>query len=93
MAASYSGGSVPCLRALMAGGPGGALAGDAVNVAARVEGQCHAFGARLLVSEAALALAPPNAEALFLGLVDLAAGQLHAEVPADPAREPDGFYR
>ena len=32
--------------------------GDAVNVAARVEGQCHAFGARLLVSEAALALAP-----------------------------------
>ena len=32
--------------------------GDAVNVAARIEGQCHALGARLLVSEAALALAP-----------------------------------
>ena len=32
--------------------------GDAVNVAARIEGQCHALGARLLASEAALALAP-----------------------------------
>ena len=32
--------------------------GDAVNVAARIEGQCHALGARLLASAAALALAP-----------------------------------
>lgn len=32
--------------------------GDTVNVAARVEGQCHALGARLLASEAALGLAP-----------------------------------
>ncbi len=32
--------------------------GDAVNVAARIEGQCHALGARLVASEAALALAP-----------------------------------
>ncbi len=32
--------------------------GDAVNVAARIEGQCHALGARLLASEAALSLAP-----------------------------------
>lgn len=32
--------------------------GDTVNVAARIEGQCHGLGARLLASEAALALAP-----------------------------------
>lgn len=32
--------------------------GDAVNVTARIEGACHEFGARLLASEAGLALAP-----------------------------------
>ena len=32
--------------------------GDAVNVAARIEGQCHGLGARLMASQAALALAP-----------------------------------
>ena len=31
MGAAYHSGSVPCLRALAAGGPGGALVGDAVN--------------------------------------------------------------
>ncbi|MEM1057578.1 MAG: adenylate/guanylate cyclase domain-containing protein [Bacteroidota bacterium] len=32
--------------------------GDTVNVAARIEGQCHALGARLLASREALDLAP-----------------------------------
>lgn len=32
--------------------------GDVVNVTARIEGQCHALSARLLASDAALALAP-----------------------------------
>ena len=47
--------------------------GDAVNVAARVEGQCHALGARLLASEAALGLAPLPAgvEAEEVGAVEL----------------------
>ena len=47
--------------------------GDAVNVTARIEGQCHAFGARLLVSEAALALGPlpDGAEAEEVGAVEL----------------------
>jgi ankyrin repeat protein len=31
MGAAIDSGSVPCLRALAAGGPGGALVGDAVN--------------------------------------------------------------
>ncbi|WP_412063399.1 adenylate/guanylate cyclase domain-containing protein [Rubrivirga sp. IMCC45206] len=47
--------------------------GDAVNVAARVEGQCHALGARLLASEAALGLAPLPAgmESEEVGAVEL----------------------
>ena len=47
--------------------------GDAVNVAARVEGQCHALGARLLASEAALGLAPlpDGVEAEEVGAVEL----------------------
>ncbi|HIL58458.1 MAG TPA: adenylate/guanylate cyclase domain-containing protein, partial [Rhodothermales bacterium] len=47
--------------------------GDAVNVAARVEGQCHALGARLLASEAALRLAPlpDGVEAEEVGAVEL----------------------
>ena len=47
--------------------------GDAVNVTSRIEGQCHALGARLLVSEAALALAPlpPGVVAEDVGAVDL----------------------
>ncbi len=47
--------------------------GDAVNVAARIEGQCHALGARLLASEAALALAPlpDDVEAEMVGEVGL----------------------
>ena len=32
-------GSVPCLRALAAGGPGGALAGDAVNAVDKHNGR------------------------------------------------------
>ena len=47
--------------------------GDAVNVAARVEGQCHALGTRLLASEAALGLAPLPAgmDAEEVGAVEL----------------------
>ncbi|MDT7858364.1 adenylate/guanylate cyclase domain-containing protein [Rubrivirga sp. S365] len=47
--------------------------GDAVNVAARIEGQCHGLGARLLASEAALGLAPLPAglEAEEVGAVEL----------------------
>ncbi len=47
--------------------------GDAVNVAARTEGQSHALGARLLVSEAALGLAalPGGVEAEPVGEVGL----------------------
>ncbi|MDT7858387.1 adenylate/guanylate cyclase domain-containing protein [Rubrivirga sp. S365] len=47
--------------------------GDAVNVAARIEGQCHGLGARLLASEAALALAPLPAgvEAEAVGKIGL----------------------
>ena len=47
--------------------------GDAVNVTARIEGQCHALEARLLVSEAALALAPlpDGVEAEAVGAIDL----------------------
>jgi len=47
--------------------------GDAVNVAARIEGQCHGLGARLLASEAALALAPlpEGVEAEAVGEVGL----------------------
>jgi adenylate cyclase len=47
--------------------------GDAVNVAARIEGRCNALGARLLASEAALALAalPNGVEAEEVGAVEL----------------------
>ena len=45
--------------------------GDAVNVAARIEGQCHALGARLLASEAALAPLPAGVETESVGAVDL----------------------
>lgn len=47
--------------------------GDAVNVTSRIEGQCHALGARLLASEAALALAPLPAGVVAepVGAVDL----------------------
>ncbi|MDT0631941.1 adenylate/guanylate cyclase domain-containing protein [Rubrivirga litoralis] len=76
--------------------------GDAVNVTARIEGRCHALGARLLVSEAALGLAPlpDDAEAEPVGEIDLrgrdgavrllrvTAGSADApRTPADPSDE------
>lgn len=47
--------------------------GDAVNVTARIEGQCHALDARLLVSGEALGLAalPDGVQAEAVGEVDL----------------------
>ena len=67
--------------------------GDAVNVTARIEGQCHALGARLLVSEAALELAPlpDGVEAEPVGEIDLrgrAGGVRLFRVTARPP-EPD----
>ena len=38
MQAAFHSGSVPCLRALAAGGPGGALVGDAVNAVSKYYG-------------------------------------------------------
>ena len=38
MSAAFNG-SVPCLRALAAGGPGGALVGDAVNAVSKDDGK------------------------------------------------------
>ncbi|MEM1055299.1 MAG: adenylate/guanylate cyclase domain-containing protein [Bacteroidota bacterium] len=47
--------------------------GDTVNVAARIEGQCHAQGARLLSSQEALELAPlpEGVEPEEVGAIDL----------------------